>query len=62
VRVMRKDKALHNGKVTTLKRFKDNADVVRSGMECGIRVDGFDDYQEGDLIQSITTEHIAATL
>jgi translation initiation factor IF-2 len=62
VRVMRKDKALHNGKVTTLKRFKDNADVVRSGMECGIRVEGFDDYQEGDLIQSITTEHIAATL
>ncbi|MDE2713865.1 MAG: translation initiation factor IF-2 [Verrucomicrobiota bacterium] len=62
VRVMRKDKALHTGKVTTLKRFKDNADVVRSGMECGIRVDGFDDYQEGDLIQSITTEQIAATL
>ena len=62
VRVMRKDKALHTGKVTTLKRFKDNADVVRSGMECGIRVDGFDDYQEGDLIQSITTEQVAATL
>ena len=62
VRVMRKDKTLHTGKVTTLKRFKDNADVVRSGMECGIRVAGFDDYQEGDLIQSITTEHIAATL
>jgi|TARA_B110000495_G_C23039234_1_gene622160 translation initiation factor IF-2 len=62
VRVMRKDKTLHTGKVTTLKRFKDNADVVRSGMECGIRVEGFDDYQEGDLIQSITTEQIAATL
>jgi hypothetical protein len=31
-------------------------------MECGIRVDGFDDYQEGVLIQSITTEQIAATL
>jgi len=62
VRVMRKDKELHTGKVHTLKRFKDNADVVRSGMECGIRVDGFDDYQEGDLIQSITTEKVAATL
>ena len=62
VRVMRKDKALHTGKVHTLRRFKDNVDVVRKDMECGIRVNGFDDYQEGDLIQSITTEQIAATL
>ena len=62
VRVMRKDKALHTGKVHTLRRFKDNVDVVRKDMECGIRVNGFDDYQEGDLIQSITTEKIAATL
>ena len=38
VRVMRGDKELHSGKVGTLRRFKDNVDVVRSGMECGIRV------------------------
>jgi translation initiation factor IF-2 len=62
VRVMRKDKSLHTGKVHTLRRFKDNVDVVRKDMECGIRVNGFDDYQEGDLIQSIATEKIAATL
>ena len=31
-------------------------------MDCGIRVDGFDDFQEGDLIQSVTTEQVAATL
>ena len=62
VRVMRGDKELHAGKVGTLRRFKDNVDVVRSGMECGIQVDGFDDYQEGDVIETITTEKVAATL
>ena len=62
VRVMRGDKELHAGKVGTLRRFKDNVDVVRSGMECGIRVDGFDDYQEGDIIETVTIEKVAATL
>jgi translation initiation factor IF-2 len=62
VRVMRGEKELFAGPIHTLKRFKDNVDVVRSGMDCGIRVDGFDDFQEGDLIQSVTTEQVAATL
>lgn len=62
VRVMRGEKELFTGPIHTLKRFKDNVDVVRSGMDCGIRVDGFDDFQEGDLIQSVTTEQVAATL
>ena len=31
-------------------------------MDCGIRVDGYDEYEEGDLIQAVTTEQIAATL
>jgi len=62
VRVMRGNKQLHIGKVHTLRRFKDNADVVRSGMECGIRVEGYDAYQEGDLIQAVTTEKVAASL
>jgi len=62
VRVMRGDKELFNGPIHTLRRFKDNVDVVRSGMDCGIRVDGYDEYEEGDLIQAVTTEQIAATL
>ena len=62
VRVMRGEKELFTGPIHTLKRFKDNVDVVRSGMDCGIRVDGYDDFQEGDLIQSVTTEQVAATL
>lgn len=62
VRVMRGEKELFTGPIHTLKRFKDNVDSVRSGMDCGIRVDGFDDFEEGDLIQSVTTEQVAATL
>ena len=62
VRVMRGEKEIFIGPIHTLKRFKDNVDVVRSGMDCGIRVDGYDDFQEGDLIQSVTTEQVAATL
>ena len=62
VRVMRGEKELYTGPIHTLKRFKDNVDSVRSGMDCGIRVDGFDEFEEGDLIQSVTTEQVAATL
>tara|TARA_Y100000589_G_C27151383_1_gene629082 strand:+ start:27 stop:1526 length:1500 start_codon:yes stop_codon:yes gene_type:complete len=62
VRVMRGNKELHTGPIHTLRRFKDNVDVVRSGMDCGIRVDGYENYEEGDIIQSVTTEKIAATL
>jgi translation initiation factor IF-2 len=35
---------------------------VRSGMECGVRLDGFDDYQEGDIIECYSVEKIAAKL
>ena len=62
VRVMRGNKELFAGPIHTLRRFKDNVDVVRSGMDCGIRVDGYDNYEEGDIIQSVTTEKVAATL
>ena len=62
VRVMRGDKEIFTGPIHTLRRFKDNVDVVRSGMDCGIRVDGYDEYEEGDLIQAVTTEQVAATL
>ena len=62
VRVMRGNKAVFTGPIHTLRRFKDNVDIVRSGMDCGIRVDGYDEYEEGDVIQSVTTEQVAATL
>lgn len=50
-RVFRKDKELCNGRIGTLKRFKDDASEVKAGYECGINVNGFDDYKEGDSIE-----------
>ena len=41
---------------------QDEVNEVRSGMECGVRLDGFDDYQEGDIIECYSVEKIAAKL
>jgi len=50
-RVFRVDKELAKGRVGTLKRFKEDANEVKAGYECGINVTGFDDYQVGDTIE-----------
>ncbi len=44
--------ANHEGKIEGLKRFKDDVHEVLSGLECGIRVDGYQDFQQGDVIES----------
>ena len=62
VRVLRKRNLLFEGTIQSLRRFQDEVNEVRSGMECGIRVDGFREYQEGDTIECFMTEKIAATL
>ena len=46
----------------TLKRFKDDATEVKAGFECGIRLDAFDKYEEGDFIETFETEKIAPVL
>ncbi len=50
-RVFRKDKEIAKGRVGDLKRFKDDASEVRAGYECGMNVTGFNDYQNGDVIE-----------
>ena len=62
MRVVRKDDLVYEGISHTLKRFKDEVNEVRSGMECGIRLDGFDDFQEGDIIECYTQEKVAQSL
>ena len=47
-RVRRGKDSVFEGKVGTLRRFKDDANEVRAGLECGIRLDGCDDYKAGD--------------
>ena len=62
MRVVRKGDLVYEGISHTLKRFKDEVNEVRSGMECGIRLDGFDDFHEGDIIECYTQEKVAQSL
>lgn len=52
VRVMRGGEAVYEGNLDSLKRMKDDAKEVASGFECGIAVGGFNDWQEGDIINA----------
>jgi translation initiation factor IF-2 len=59
---MRGDEQVFKGKIASLKRFKDDAREVTNGMECGIGLAGFSDLKEGDIIESFSTERLAADL
>jgi translation initiation factor IF-2 len=61
-RVYRKDNLIYEGLIQSLRRFQDEAPEVRNGMECGIRIDGFQGYQEGDIIETYTLEKVAQQL
>ena len=61
-RLMRGGELIHESKIDTLKRFKDDVKEVRAGYECGINVAGYDDYQEGDTIECFVVEEQRASL
>ncbi|MDD2903318.1 MAG: translation initiation factor IF-2 [Syntrophales bacterium] len=62
-RVLRKDKAVVEGaKINSLKRFKDDVKEVLAGYECGIGLDRFNEFQEGDIIEAYTQEKVKAVL
>ena len=52
IKLLRKGKEIWKGKVDALKRFKDDVREVASGFECGITLDGFTDYEEGDILEA----------
>ena len=62
VRVMRRKNLVYEGITQSLRRFQDEVNEVRAGMECGIRIDGFDDFQTGDMIECYTIEKVAPKL
>jgi translation initiation factor IF-2 len=62
MRVMRRKGLIYEGVSQSLRRFQDEVNEVRAGMECGIRLDGFDDFQPGDNIECYTTEKVAQKL
>jgi translation initiation factor IF-2 len=62
-RVLRQGKPVfEGGKIYSLKRFKDDVKEVQSGYECGIGVDRFNDFKEGDIIEAYTQEKVKAVL
>ena len=58
LKVLRKDNVIFEGKLATLKREKDDVKEVAAGYECGIKVDGFNDILEGDIIECIVKQQI----
>jgi translation initiation factor IF-2 len=61
-RVVRNDVPIFDGKMSTLRRFQEEVDEVKVGLECGIRLGDFNEYEEGDVIECYTLEKVAQTL
>jgi translation initiation factor IF-2 len=62
VRLLRDNVVIYTGKVSSLKRFKDDASEVKAGMECGIGIAGYNDVKPGDVIEFFVTEKVKETL
>ncbi|MGA8301636.1 MAG: translation initiation factor IF-2 [Terriglobales bacterium] len=60
VRLLRDNVVVFKGKIGSLRRFKDDASEVRSGMECGISIANYGDIKVGDVIEAFITEKVAA--
>ena len=61
-RVVRNGEILHDGKLRSLRRFKDEAAEVRQGLECGLSLENFQDYAAGDRIECYEVQEIARSL
>ena len=61
-RVLRRKDLMFEGAIGAIRRFQDEVNEVRAGLECGIRVDGFTDFQTGDVIESYHIEKITQKL
>jgi translation initiation factor IF-2 len=62
VRLTRNGSMIHQGKINSLKRFKDNVREVEAGHDCGIGIEGFDAIEAGDMIECYTVEEVATKL
>jgi len=58
-RVRRGQEVLYEGRVASLRRFTEDVAEVRSGYECGIGLEGFDDFEEGDIIEIYQMEEVS---
>ncbi len=61
-RLYRKENLVYEGIIASLRRFQDEVQEIGNGMECGIRIEGFSDYQEGDVIETFQLEKVTQEL
>ncbi len=59
VRLLRDNVVVYTGKVASLRRFKDDVSEVKTGMECGITLENYADYKQGDIIEAFVNERVA---
>jgi translation initiation factor IF-2 len=62
IRLIRDDVVMHDGKITSLKRFKEDVKDVQQGYECGIGIENFNDVKKEDVIESYEFEEVSPTL
>src|SRR6516225_8909945 len=62
VRLIRDNVVVHKGRLSTLKRFKDEVKEVVAGQECGMTFEGYQDMRQGDVIECFEVEHVKRTL
>ncbi|MFL6260961.1 MAG: translation initiation factor IF-2 [Thermoanaerobaculia bacterium] len=62
VRLLRDNRVIYEGKIASLRRFKDDASEVRTGFDCGIGLERFQDFKPGDIIEAYTSEEVAPVL
>jgi translation initiation factor IF-2 len=59
VRLLRDNVVVYTGKISSLRRFKDDVSEVKTGMECGITLENFADVKQNDIIEAFVTERVA---
>ncbi len=62
VRLLRDDTVIHEGRLATLRRFKDDVREVKEGLECGMSFENYQDIRVGDVIEAVEVEEVARSL
>jgi translation initiation factor IF-2 len=62
IRLIRDGIVVYTGKISSLKRFKDDVREVAEGYECGLSIDGFNDLRQGDIVEAFTTREVKRNL
>ena len=62
IRILRDNVVIYEGKLASLKRFKDDTKEVVAGQECGLGVENFNDIKEGDVVEAFEMVEVKRTL